>query len=93
MKIVEITDQDSTCVDAGWGVNRVGEFAAVPDWVEGATAMHVSRKRMDNFVRVGETNLRAFVDEDPKVALQEAADEMQHDGTNETSKEWWIVVD
>lgn len=94
MKAIKITDTDSTCVEAGWNSNtEVGEFAAVPDWVEGDSACFIARKHGSNLIKVGELRLRAFVDETKSVAIEEAHADMEFDGVCETDKEWWTAND
>lgn len=93
MKTIPITDNDSTCVDAGWGLDSTNEVAAVPDWVQGDKACFVSRKHSSNFVRVGELRLAAFTDTDPQAAITEAIEAMKEDGVSEDNQEWWQDVD
>lgn len=92
MKTIQITDNDSTCVDAGWGLDST-EVAAVPDWVQGDKACFVSRKHSSNFVRVDELRLAAFTDTNPEVAIAEALEAMKEDGVEESNQEWWQDVD
>ncbi|HEY9879507.1 MAG TPA: hypothetical protein V6D29_13710 [Leptolyngbyaceae cyanobacterium] len=70
------------------------DYAAVPDSIEPLEAEEIYTKCGGSFIRVtckkGETlEVRSFVNEDPRQAIQEALNDAATDGFSPDDLNWW----